>query len=244
MLTLDQNEKKDRRCVWMTAGLIRYKLCDRDFDCENCPFHHVMRGQTAASESGETLAVVESYLNHLFNDCSIHPDRFTESGHLWLKKTGARQVRAGMDPFYRRILEPLNDVAIPTNGQVLRPGQLAVLAVRDDLAVPFYCPFGGVVFNACSANEALEENDNGGLFSLHIDDQTARFMDNSPPNASLSQYERIVSELRAFLIPAIQEQRPGITLPDGGLPECDLRRVLGEKNYRRLLKSLFNNTFL
>ena len=24
-------------CVWMSAGLISYKLCDRGFDCENCP---------------------------------------------------------------------------------------------------------------------------------------------------------------------------------------------------------------
>ena len=24
-------------CVWMTAGVVAYKICDRSFDCENCP---------------------------------------------------------------------------------------------------------------------------------------------------------------------------------------------------------------
>ena len=28
-------------CIWMSAGLVRYKLCDREFDCEHCPLEHV-----------------------------------------------------------------------------------------------------------------------------------------------------------------------------------------------------------
>ena len=25
------------RCVWMDAGVVNYKLCDRGYDCERCP---------------------------------------------------------------------------------------------------------------------------------------------------------------------------------------------------------------
>ena len=31
-------------CVWMSAGLIAYKLCDQDFECERCLFDWAMRG--------------------------------------------------------------------------------------------------------------------------------------------------------------------------------------------------------
>lgn len=31
-------------CVWMSAGLVAYKLCDRGFECEGCPFDRAMRG--------------------------------------------------------------------------------------------------------------------------------------------------------------------------------------------------------
>lgn len=31
-------------CVWMSAGLVAYKLCDRGFECESCPFDQAMRG--------------------------------------------------------------------------------------------------------------------------------------------------------------------------------------------------------
>jgi hypothetical protein len=32
-------------CVWMSAGLVAYKLCDRGFECESCPFDQAMRGE-------------------------------------------------------------------------------------------------------------------------------------------------------------------------------------------------------
>ncbi len=31
-------------CVWMSAGLVAWKLCDRGFECESCPFDQAMRG--------------------------------------------------------------------------------------------------------------------------------------------------------------------------------------------------------
>ena len=42
----------DRRCVWMCAGLVAWKLCDRDFDCEHCPFDRAMRGGDASPSPG------------------------------------------------------------------------------------------------------------------------------------------------------------------------------------------------
>lgn len=31
-------------CVWMSAGLVAFKLCDREGECESCPFDQAMRG--------------------------------------------------------------------------------------------------------------------------------------------------------------------------------------------------------
>ena len=32
-------------CVWMRAGVIRFWLCDRDFDCDNCPLDAALRAR-------------------------------------------------------------------------------------------------------------------------------------------------------------------------------------------------------
>ena len=37
---------KDRlQCIWMTAGIIGYKLCNAGYECERCPFDLAMRKQ-------------------------------------------------------------------------------------------------------------------------------------------------------------------------------------------------------
>ncbi|MCS6815782.1 MAG: glycine cleavage system protein H [Blastocatellia bacterium] len=37
------------KCVWMLAGIVDYKLCDRDYECEQCPFDRAFREQTAGA---------------------------------------------------------------------------------------------------------------------------------------------------------------------------------------------------
>jgi hypothetical protein len=36
-------------CVWMEAGVLRYWLCNHDFDCDNCPLDAALRGVPLAS---------------------------------------------------------------------------------------------------------------------------------------------------------------------------------------------------
>jgi len=35
-------------CVWMDAGVLTYRLCDRDFDCAHCPLNAALRGTALA----------------------------------------------------------------------------------------------------------------------------------------------------------------------------------------------------
>ena len=31
-----------KRCIWMDAGVVQFKLCDKDFDCQSCEFDRAM----------------------------------------------------------------------------------------------------------------------------------------------------------------------------------------------------------
>ncbi len=45
-------------CIWVDAGLLRYKLCDLGFDCENCAFDQVMRQRAEpSSKPSEARAI-------------------------------------------------------------------------------------------------------------------------------------------------------------------------------------------
>lgn len=83
-------------CVWMCAGHISYKLCDRDFDCENCPLDAALRGQM--------LAVTRQAprLERRSDEGTFPGDRLFSPGHLWvqaLSHDDARIWRVGLDAF-------------------------------------------------------------------------------------------------------------------------------------------------
>jgi hypothetical protein len=37
-------ERPVELCVWMLSGVLNYRLCDRDLDCEHCPLDRALRG--------------------------------------------------------------------------------------------------------------------------------------------------------------------------------------------------------
>ncbi len=48
MIPKELDQKK--HCVWMEAGVIDYKICDNNYDCNTCKFDRSMK-QTADSKS-------------------------------------------------------------------------------------------------------------------------------------------------------------------------------------------------
>ena len=89
-------------CVWMNAGLLTYKLCDRGFDCEHCPLDAALRGTTCAERFGgrrferrEAEAEAEAEAGQYPND------RLYSSMHTWIQRVrgAADRVRCGLDGF-------------------------------------------------------------------------------------------------------------------------------------------------
>lgn len=36
-----------KKCIWMEAGVVSYKLCDNNFDCQTCSYDHAMQRKVA-----------------------------------------------------------------------------------------------------------------------------------------------------------------------------------------------------
>ena len=36
-----------KKCVWMEAGVVSYKLCDNNYDCPTCAYDHAMQLKVA-----------------------------------------------------------------------------------------------------------------------------------------------------------------------------------------------------
>ncbi len=61
-----------KKCVWMEAGVVSYKLCDNNFDCSTCSYDHAMEDKVARHKAAAAVQAVP-----------IAPEKFSET---WVGK--------------------------------------------------------------------------------------------------------------------------------------------------------------
>lgn len=105
-------------CVWMCAGLISYRLCDRGLDCERCPLDEALRGQMRAPTASQP------HLDRRADEGLFPEDRLYSPGHSWvqvLSLNGGRRSRLGLDAFAAALIGCATEVRWgPLRGVVQR----------------------------------------------------------------------------------------------------------------------------
>ncbi|HDZ91471.1 MAG: glycine cleavage system protein H [Deltaproteobacteria bacterium] len=61
-----------KKCVWMEAGVVSYKLCDNNYDCPTCVYDHAMQTKVARQKESMVAKPAEA-----------QPDKFTAT---WVEK--------------------------------------------------------------------------------------------------------------------------------------------------------------
>jgi glycine cleavage system H protein len=131
-----QGQTSSLKCCWMLAGVVAYKLCDRGYECEKCPFDEAMGrrphfsswlGAPRPSEGPDT----DSLLFH---------DR-----HVWARAEAGGRVTTGLDDFGRRLAGRIYCVELPPIGTRLAAGDAAWTIVHHEGKVSLASPVAGVV---------------------------------------------------------------------------------------------------
>ncbi len=222
-------------CVWMRAGVLRYRLCDRDFDCASCPLDAVLRG--GRIHDGTRTAVSRLPLD-------TPADRLYAPRHMWVQPRLAKRkglCRLGVDAFAAAVIGGVSGVRWEPAAKMLRRGDpiceidlgVGVLALRS--------PIGG---RLVGRNRSLEDHPewivaepygSGWIGELAGVDPVALM----PLSGSDSARERTDADLEEFrhevarrlLSDPIWEDAPA----GDGRPLTDLRRVFGGAGYLELL---------
>jgi len=149
------------KCVWMLAGVMDYKLCDRDYECERCPLDRALR-ERIAEPAGEDHALAGYPFggereDHPPEQHSAHERvrieggfRFAETlfyhpAHLWARIERRGHVRIGVDDFGQWLLGRVYRVELPDVGARVSAGRpCSGLAYHaGEIALP--APVTGVI---------------------------------------------------------------------------------------------------
>jgi glycine cleavage system H protein len=220
-------------CVWMTAGLVAYKLCDREYDCENCPLDAALRGPTSNS--------------HGSTSSSNRKDRQYHPSHSWVKEIDETRVRVGLDAFAGRLLDQITSVVLPPISTRILCGRPACWVIDDAELLPVRAAVSGTVLQK---NGAVQHNpsliaqsayDDGWLLEV----QCCGPLSEQPGLVSAhQQQEETTTQLRQLAKFGAQDptadSRLGPTMANGGEPITSLRRFLGAKRYHRLIQQFLS----
>jgi glycine cleavage system H lipoate-binding protein len=245
-------------CVWVTAGVLSYRLCDREYDCEHCALYHALQGGgvdavaaagAGAATPGPSAAEdpVGRYLAELGTGCTLHLDRAYSAEGLWMESEQNGDVRIGLDDYTLRLLQPVDDVVLPRVGVWMQHRAPCAWVNRGRLAIALRSPVAG---------EVVAVHPKPALAPPRGDDRAAdRWWFRLRPHESVtaasglyrneallswflgrvrSVHDHLNAVMRSSADPSV-----GPVLNDGGLPAGDLEVVLGRERFEALVGTLF-----
>lgn len=226
---------QSQKCIWMECGYVEYKLCDRNFDCENCPFDQAMKKEKSENNSTQLLVKEDKERNLIFT-----------LNHIWLEPKN-NTVTLGIDDFAQSMFNKNCSICFPGIGERLVEGKTFLWFVGSFGAVGFQSPIEGyVVWINSEIKEKPYKFFEGNSFDIEL--VKIRCEDfNSLNIYSYQSYEDLVKHdnklIKEFLIQKFSYPNLPDTLPDGGELIQNYLKVLNSRDYYQLLKLLFNKKY-
>jgi glycine cleavage system H lipoate-binding protein len=236
---------KELRCVWMTAGILTYKLCDHDFECDDCPLNAALRGHSDrfhTSGSGDISPSSAAVENRELRDGYLYT-----RNHCWAKKVTDSLIRVGLEPRLSHALLTPKAFVLPSDGQRIQRRQTCLWIVIEGGTLPFESPCAGVIRTVNRQLISyphllqLQPFDLGWFFELELDEPFQESVDFLNFEEAGLSYASDQSRFRMMLSSTLRVGSPrvGMTLADGGQPLQNIADVIGPGKYFSVLRKAF-----
>ncbi|RPI20713.1 MAG: hypothetical protein EHM61_26465 [Acidobacteria bacterium] len=238
-------------CVWMLARVIDFKLCDREYECENCWLDRGIResgnprvpaASARASGNVERSAAWDPVTVSV-RGYSVPSGLFYHPRHAWARIEDGGRVRVGLDDFGQKLAGRFYSVLLPSPGSEVGPGCNNWRIVHSAGETVLTAPIRGVVEERNSRLSQLPSLVNrdpygsgaafvikpvdlvGDLKGLYYGRQVERWCENE------------IETLHSELLKLMERHAPvlGQTLQDGGVHIADLSAEIGAQELQRLI---------
>lgn len=253
-------------CIWAEAGLVSYKLCDRNCECDDCPFDQVMRQKvvpalassyavkSAASETGAKDRLKQDTLLDVIRNIFDRPlakkipeDRYYSAGHIWIKTVGEKVCRIGIDHYVADLLEGVGSVVLPQPGTPSVRHNPCAWIICDEGTIAVHSPVNGrirCVNPQLMDSATLVKSDSyetGWLSDISTDEETPA--DCVDASTMVSRSKEQFHRLKQNIMNEFDARPPslGVTMMDGGIRPKNLKDVLGTAEYVRFLQRLLSH---
>jgi glycine cleavage system H lipoate-binding protein len=252
-------------CVWMDAGLVNFKLCDKNFECESCPFDAVIRTHTADAgspppsvikprresasfsvQSSEQIdTIIRQILTKYFQEITeikLPPNRFYFSNHTWISVTNEQSYTIGIDHLLAHILTPVQNVIFAQPPTHLQSNAPCAWLTREHDTIVVHTPIAGSIteVNPHLNDFAILLNDDPYNCGWLLKITPAVPVESLKPHDHehfLRVLEHDSMKLQESFLGEFQHQqrRLGTTMYDGGAVLDNIERIIGTKKFMEII---------
>ncbi len=237
----------ERPCIWMEAGIVEFKLCDQQYDCDHCSFNAIMKNEHAAVRTSPPLPEPTVSNNGPFYSLqALQWDNNVYYGNRYwfVEPLGPQKALLGLNELALQIIPSLRDIILTEEGHVVK-NQVIGWLLTDDGTICLKAPFDAKILksNPAFLSDAQERNPKVWMFTLsceHLESELNKLRKGQAAATLLNtQRDSIISQMRDELNamhPAIEE-----TMQDGGQRVDNLEQMLGCKRYLKVISRFFEN---
>ena len=223
-------------CVWMTAGILSYQLCDRRLECERCPLDGALRMHFSRPSHEVASAEPEDAGRTSYS-----------RNHFWITMMSGGNSRVGVEPGLAGVLLSPKAVVLPAPGEKIRYHEYCAWIVLEGGTLPLRAPMSGSVTSVntrlCDEPSLLSTSPfrDGWLFEVDVrSDESVR----AHLLARTEAEGFFVNDLLRFrkrIRDSVDNSAGGVgaTLHDGGEFVGDAALMLGGKRYIEIVREEF-----
>jgi len=249
------------RCIWMTAGVMSFKLCPLNYDCEHCDFDEAMRSQVKSKEASyrvkrrksKTLMATErvpsiskeSLLFFTFSPGEVDEELYLHPAHLWARRVDNQKWRLGIGKLLAYVLPPPVKFGLYDQNTKIIQNQLLGKVHTQAGIIPLTAPLSGLVVRAnprlSQQPELVQHDPDGDGWLAEIDWFQDRLeLEKFYTGLAGKRYLEEEAQHLKFLLKhrGIEVDNLGATLPDGGANIKYLHQILPGRVCLRLAGEL------
>jgi len=225
-------------CIWMSSGLVKYKLCDRNYDCENCEFDKVMMNFSVKLQEAQGIKSSEPLEMDLLDKVirRIENETFDEKiiylkNQLVLKNLFGNAYYLGINPVVHYLLDDFSNLYDYNNNEIKRDQIIFTLEGSWGLK-RFVSPIDFMIIEKINFSQFRLNKWYAIILFSGIDSEEKLF--------SFEEWKRKKQEALTMLR-NYKKERPeiGESMMDGGKELRFIHEYIGKNNYLNLLNKVY-----
>ncbi len=223
------------KCIWMSSNIIEYKLCDKNFDCENCSFDKVIRNLSNdnISNYSEQPNLINKLLEKL-NDIKFDDKIIYLKNCLIAKQIFSNTYFLGINPI---LISFLDNVSIMMKYKPLERisiGKKFISFIGDWGEINLLAPMNFSIYDKVNnpTDNPMKSKWIAVVGAIQQEISASKLNDDAW-NKLYNKSIGILNDIKSSY------PKVGITMHDGGVNVNYLHQLVGKEKYLEIINSLF-----